>query len=185
MADEAPLSAGRLSEWLDGFTRLLDANGTSEVPCGSCTACCRSAQFVHIDADEADTLSRIPAALLFPAPGKPEGHKILPFDQDGRCPMLGNAGCRIYEHRPRTCRTYDCRVFAAADVVPEQPLIADRVRRWQFEVLDTDDRRAAERLRAGALVAEGPGGTRRALSIVLAARDGGRGTEDERQQHLG
>ena len=25
-------------------------------------------------------------------------------------------GCSIYDHRPRTCRTFDCRVFAAAGV---------------------------------------------------------------------
>ena len=28
--------------------------------------------------------------------------------------MLIDNQCSIYEHRPRTCRTYDCRVFAAA-----------------------------------------------------------------------
>jgi len=47
--------------------------------------------------------------------------------------------CSIYEHRLRTGRTYDCRVFAAADVDPvadgvEKSLIAQQVRRWQFTV---------------------------------------------------
>lgn len=129
-----------MSKWLADFTRALDSGGTSSVLCGSCTACCRSAQFVHVEPDEGETLARIPSALLFPAPGKPAGHMVLPFDQGGRCPMLGDAGCRMYHDRPRTCRTYDCRVFAAAGVVPEQPLIAERVRRWRFEILDDDDR---------------------------------------------
>lgn len=84
--------------------------------------------------------------------------------------MLGDAGCRIYDDRPRTCRTYDCRVFAAAGVVPEQPLIAERVRRWRFEILDEDDRWAAEQLTAAASASDEPASTRRALSVVLSAR---------------
>ena len=27
--------------------------------------------------------------------------------------MLVDGRCSIYEHRPRTCRTYDCRIFTA------------------------------------------------------------------------
>ena len=40
-------------------------------PCRAvtCTACCTSSQFVHIEPDETDTLAHIPAALRFPAPG--------------------------------------------------------------------------------------------------------------------
>ena len=63
----------------------------------------------------------------------PEGHLLLGFDEHGRCPMLVRGACSIYESRPRTCRTYDCRVFAAAGVTPdEQPDIAAQVRRWRF-----------------------------------------------------
>jgi hypothetical protein len=35
-----------------------------------------------------------------------------------------------YEFRPRACRVYDCRIFTAADSVPDEPgreLIAERV----------------------------------------------------------
>ena len=39
----------------------------------------------------------------------------------------------MYEHRPRTCRTYDCRVFPAAGLVADQPAVADRASRWTFE----------------------------------------------------
>jgi Fe-S-cluster containining protein len=73
---------------------------------------------------------------------------VMGYDGEGRCPMLGAAGCRIYEHRPRTCRAYDCRVYGATDVTPEQPLVAERVRDWSFT--DPPDRRtvvaAARRL---------------------------------------
>jgi len=114
----------------------LRAKTTADVPCGTCQACCTSGQFVHIEPDETDTLGRIPAELLFPAPGRPPGHVLLGYDADGRCPMLGEAGCTIYEHRPRTCRTYDCRVLAAAGVVPDEPgkeAIAARVVRWRWD----------------------------------------------------
>jgi hypothetical protein len=48
--------------------------------------------------------------------------------------MLVDGACSIYEDRPRTCRTYDCRIFTAAAVAPDaatQPAIAERVRSWR------------------------------------------------------
>jgi len=130
----------------------------ADVPCGDCTACCRSSQFVHVDPDEADTLAHVPAALRFPAPGLRRGHVVLGYDDQGRCPMLGSGGCTIYEHRPRACRTYDCRVFAAAGVDPDAPLIAERVRCWSFEYPADEDRAAHDAVRAAARsVAAAPG----------------------------
>jgi hypothetical protein len=50
--------------------------------------------------------------------------------------MLIDNRCSIYEHRPRTCRTYDCRVFAATGVALDDDLdkilVAERVARWRF-----------------------------------------------------
>ena len=112
------------------------------MPCGGCTACCTSSQFVHVEPDDADALAHIPPALLFPAPGRPDGHVLLGFDERGHCPMLVEDGCSIYEHRPRTCRTYDCRVFAATGIEPgaAQVAIARRARRWRFRAPDADAR---------------------------------------------
>ena len=139
----------RFSEWLDQF----DATSEAQVPCGACTACCTSSQFVHIEPDETETLAHVPAALRFPAPGLPKGHVVLPYDERGHCPMLVDGACSIYEHRPRTCRTYDCRVFAVTGVEPEgQPAIAVRVAQWRLEV---DDRARWERVRAD-VPADGP-----------------------------
>jgi Fe-S-cluster containining protein len=134
--DGAPLAAGSFAAWLAGMERALAGDADSEVPCDGCTACCEASQFVHIDPDETDALAAIPAELLFPAPGLPDGHVILGYDEHGRCPMLVDGGCSIYEHRPRTCRTYDCRVFPAAGVEPDpsQPAVARRARRWRFDV---------------------------------------------------
>jgi Fe-S-cluster containining protein len=133
-----PLPAGSFSAWFDEIVDALHTDGEMAVPCGTCRACCTSSQFVHIEPDEADTLAHVPAALRFPAPGLPAGHVVLGYDEHGRCPMLVDDVCSIYDHRPRTCRTYDCRVFAATgiDSGATQPAIAAQVRAWDFTVDD-------------------------------------------------
>ena len=151
--DEELLPAGEFSAWLDGMQRALSGDGESDVPCGACTACCTSSQFVHIGPDETDTLAHIPAELLFPAPRLPAGNVLLGYDERGHCPMLIDGACSIYEHRPRTCRTYDCRVFPAAGIEPDdrdQPLIARRARRWRFEHPAEVDRAEHDAVRAAA-----------------------------------
>jgi uncharacterized protein len=148
MTDE--LDAGPFASWLRQLQEALAGAGDSDVPCDGCTACCESSQFVHIEPDEVDTLAHVPRALLFPAPGLPAGHVVLGYDGDGRCPMLSEAVCTIYEHRPRACRVYDCRIFVATGVEVDQPKVASRVRRWRFAV-DADDEPILARLRAVAV----------------------------------
>lgn len=156
MTDAAPsgddLVAGDFGRWLTGLRGAIAGDGTSDVPCDGCTACCRSAQFVHIAPDEHDTLAHIPRPLLFPAPGLPRGHVVLGYDERGWCPMLTESGCSIYEHRPRACRVYDCRVFTATGITvgDDKPLIAERVRRWRFRVAAESDRARQRALRAAA-----------------------------------
>jgi len=97
--------------------------------------------------------------------------------------MLGESGCSIYEHRPRACRVYDCRVFAATGVEVDEPAksgIARRSRRWRFSFGSPDAEVRASAVRAAAAFldarpAELPGDgrplapTRRAvLAIELA-----------------
>ncbi len=126
---------------------------SSDVPCGDCTACCTASQFIHIGPLESAALAAIPSALLFPAPRMPEGHLLMGYDEHGRCPMLIDDACSIYASRPRTCRTYDCRVFPAADLEPDEPtkvLIAERVRRWRFEYPTASDRAQHDAVRAAA-----------------------------------
>lgn len=146
------LAAGEFSPWLAQLRAALRGEAESEVPCGGCTACCTSSQFVPIGPDETDTLALVPESLRFPAPGLPAGHVVLGCDDRGHCPMLVDGGCSIYEHRPRACRTYDCRVFAAAgvDVPEDKPLIAERVRRWRFAVPAPADRARLQAVRAAA-----------------------------------
>src|SRR5947207_512379 len=101
--------AGDAAAWVTA-TRAAIGNGESaDVPCDGCTACCTASQFVHVEPDEHDALAHIPPALLFPAPRRPAGHVVMGYDERGHCPMLVEGACSIYEHRPRACRTYDCR----------------------------------------------------------------------------
>lgn len=137
MNADDPLDAGDFTSWLHGMQATLRGDHAAEVPCNGCTACCTSALFIHIEPDEADTLAHIPPQLLFPAPRRPPGHMVLGHDERGHCPMLVDGACSIYEHRPRTCRTYDCRIFSATgldatDGDRRKAAIDERVSRWSF-----------------------------------------------------
>ena len=161
------LPAGDFSAWFGEFTAALRGERSADVPCGGCTACCASSQFVHVAPDETDTLAHIPGELLVPAPGMPEGHVVLGYDEQGRCPMLRDDGCSIYEHRPQACRTYDCRVFAATgvEVDDDKALLADRVRRWRFDHPTAVDVQLHESVRSAVRLvvqAERPAGDRNA-----------------------
>ena len=79
---------------------------------------------------------------------------VLGYDEHGRCPMLADNGCSIYEHRPVTCRTYDCRIFPASDVVLDDDakvLIADQAQRWRFDFPTQTDREQHDAVRAAAV----------------------------------
>ncbi|MDQ1509561.1 MAG: uncharacterized protein QOG50_1405 [Actinomycetota bacterium] len=152
MSGDPALPAGDFSAWMVEIQAAIRDEGDSDVPCDGCTACCRSSQFVHIGPDEIDALARIPAALLFPAPGRPHGHVVLGYDERGHCPMLVDDACSIYEDRPKACRTYDCRVFAAAglDAGADKVEITRRARRWEFSISDEGARIERDAVRAAA-----------------------------------
>ena len=153
MSELEDLPAGDFSVWMSQMLGAIRGERSSDVPCAGCTACCRSSQFVHIGPDEVDTLSHIPRELLFPAPGRPRGHVVMGYDQRGHCPMLVDDRCSIYEHRPTTCRTYDCRVFPAAGLEPtddDKADIATRARRWRFSFPTEADHDLHDAVRAAA-----------------------------------
>ena len=176
--EESSLPAGAFSSWMTQMGRALRGDQDADVPCGGCTACCTSSQFIHIAPEETDTLAHIPAALLFRAPRAPRGHVLLGYDEHGRCPMLIDNRCSIYEHRPRTCRTYDCRVFPAAGLAIEDDKVSIRrqARRWVFDEPTSSDRNQHDAVRAAAtflsehkdLLGDGPGGPSGTQLAVLA-----------------
>jgi uncharacterized protein len=135
---------GDFSDWLRATDDSLNFRSDGvDVPCGSCRGCCRSSLFIHIAPDEEETLRAIPRELLFDAPGYPEGHLLMGYTDQGHCPMLVDGNCSIYEHRPRTCRHYDCRALAATGMSAEehaQPEVAERVKQWVFTYRTEQDR---------------------------------------------
>lgn len=165
------IDAGDFGAWLDDVRAAIRGERDAVVPCGECTACCTSSQFVHIGPDETDTLAHLPPELLFPAPGLPPGHLLMGYDERGHCPMFVDGGCSVYKHRPRACRSYDCRVFAAADVEPGKPAIAARVTEWRFSYPTRADEAAHEAVRAASAQSEGAvNPTERAIRAVMTAR---------------
>jgi Fe-S-cluster containining protein len=171
---DAQLDAGEFTTWLTEMHGALRGETAADVPCNGCTACCTSSQFVHIEPDETDTLAHIPRELLFPAPRRPRGHVLLGYDERGHCPMLVDNQCSIYEHRPRTCRTYDCRVFTATGVEldeADKAQIADRVRRWQFRYATADAHEAQARLVEHARTIDAPTATERAVRAITTDYD--------------
>ena len=166
------LDAGEFGVWLEQTRGALKRERDADVPCDGCTACCTSSQFVHIEPDETDTVAHIPSELLFPAPRLPLGHFVLGYDERGHCPMLVDGACSIYDHRPRTCRTYDCRVFAAAGLEPDDDRkveITARVRRWRFSYASPADEQRHEHLRDVTAALDGEPGERAVRAITQAS----------------
>lgn len=142
MTELQDLPAGGFSSWLRHARSALLSKTGIDVACGECTACCSSSQFIHVKPGETSTLARIRKDILVPAPGFPKGHVLLGYDKNGYCPMMVEGKCSIYEHRPLTCRNYDCRVFTAAGTTPGEgkERITERVRRWKFSYPSERDR---------------------------------------------
>jgi hypothetical protein len=85
--------------------------------------------------------------------------------------MLVDGRCSIYEHRPRTCRTYDCRVFTATglDVGADDPTkdpIAQRSRQWQFTYPTDDDQRRQAAVHTAVRTARAPSVTQLAVAAI-------------------
>lgn len=134
------IPAGEFGEWLQAVQPAVSNDLESDVPCGDCNACCRASYFIHVTPQDVDAIAAIPAELLFSAPGAPAGYQLMGFNEQGQCPMLIEGRCSIYANRPSACRTYDCRVFAAADIDAggaEKADVNERVLRWQFSYADT------------------------------------------------
>ena len=147
------MHAGPFGAWLTAARASLRGEGRGlDVPCGDCVGCCTSSLFVHVRPEESATLAVIPARLLVRAPGRPRGHRLLGFAEDGSCPMFTARACSIYAQRPRTCRDYDCRVFAAAgiDAGDGKDAINERVAAWVFAYESEEARRAHDAIRAAA-----------------------------------
>ncbi len=146
-------AAGDFTQWLQG-TRATQGHGAdADVPCGTCNGCCKSFYFIHITPDDTQALSAIPQELLFAAPGLPDGHFVMGYNDQGHCPMLIDDRCSIYHDRPQTCRAYDCRIFSAADMAPgesDKVLVAERTQQWEFSFASGSSREQQRAVAAAA-----------------------------------
>jgi Fe-S-cluster containining protein len=81
-----------------------------DVPCGSCTLCCRGGEAIMLHPEDGDIPSLYQTNLVMhPLTGRPI--QILKQKPDGSCIYLSEAGCTIYNSRPTICRAFDCRLF--------------------------------------------------------------------------
>ena len=135
------LAAGNFSPWLAETRAAISGKGSANVPCGTCTACCRTHNIL-IAADETETLAHVASTLQIPASRMPHGDLLMMHEESGDCPMLVDERCSIYEHRPRMCRTYDCRVFPASGLAAgeDKPVIDEQAQRWSFSYPTSADR---------------------------------------------
>ncbi len=139
MTKPETIDAGDFKNWLEETQAALIARVPAKVPCGQCSACCKSHQFIFVDIEEHEAIAAIGESLLFPAPGK--SGFVMGFDANGHCPMFKDEHCTIYADRPHTCRTYDCRIFTASGVEPKtQTQIATQSKHWVFSYPQPRDR---------------------------------------------
>jgi hypothetical protein len=146
------IDAGRFSEWLAAMRAVLRGERDADVPCGDCVGCCISSYPIPLRPGDELARAEVPEQMLI---GRAEPGKdwLMGFRDDGSCPFLAERGsCSIYANRPQTCRDYDCRIYAAAGLLPdgERPVIASRVRAWRFDVESAEDSAAAAAVRRAA-----------------------------------
>lgn len=137
------LPAGALARWLEQYLQAqTQAEPAGEVPCADCNACCKASYFIAIAAEETETIARIPRVRLTVSTRSRERQWALDQSCSGSCPMLVDEACSIYEHRPRACRRFDCRVFAATSIAPgtgRRAAVNQQVWRWRFDYPSAGD----------------------------------------------
>jgi uncharacterized protein len=150
---EHDIPAGSFSSWLNCVRMAQITEEGVNVPCGECKACCTSSYFIHIRPDETQTLARIPKELLFAAPRLPKGNVLMGYDENGHCPMFKDNRCSIYDHRPLTCRNYDCRIFSATGLTAGDGKedIFKQARRWRFDFPSKEDHQQFSAVQAAAM----------------------------------
>lgn len=130
---------------------VLRGERDSDVPCGSCIGCCVSSYRIPLRPSDVVAREEVPEQWLLGA--TPPGEQwLMGFREDGSCPFMQERCCTIYADRPQTCRDYDCRIYAAAGLLPagERPLIYERVRDWEFRLESDQERRDAVAVRRAA-----------------------------------
>lgn len=121
---EKPVS---LTSWMHNTDKVLRRESPgSDVPCGSCTKCCKGwmiSLHAHENPDEYDT-DGVDSA----------GQPVLRRQENGNCVYLIDEKCTIYDRRPETCRMFDCRVYRIASGRPGHPVEQQGAEMWRQTV---------------------------------------------------
>lgn len=139
------IAAGPFGAWLGAMRAVLKGEQSADVPCGGCAGCCVSSYPIPLRSTDRVALERVPARYLRMPADSAGGLARMGFRDDGSCPLLCASGCSIYSDRPQTCRDYDCRIYAAAGLLPdgERPVIRSRVQAWRFAMPTAVEQAAA------------------------------------------
>lgn len=80
------------------------------VPCGGCTACCRTGGFIFLYPDKGDNEDIYQTErAIDPIAGRET--RRLKQKPDSSCIYLGDKGCTIINSAPHVCRVFDCRTY--------------------------------------------------------------------------
>lgn len=151
--------AGEFKAWLQDICSAFSTKRGTSVPCGDCRACCRSGYFIPVHHHEWSTRAAIPERLLIRPPLTTSGahYELISTTRGGHCALHRGGACSIYRQRPQACRDYDCRVFAAAGLLPGQREVDRQVALWRFHYTDEESRRLHTAVQSAArFVAETP-----------------------------
>lgn len=97
-------------QWVDQTIQVQkDERASNDVACKSCTQCCYWPR-VDVDPEQEEPEHLRHLTIIQGAKGW-----YIPKRADGGCIHLGPKGCTVYEHRPRACRKFDCRIFGLID----------------------------------------------------------------------
>ncbi len=109
-----------LTHWRS-LRRALEA-GEVAVPCGDCSACCRSGVPIFED----------------------DGSEV-PKRADGACIHLDDAGwCERHDSRPEHCRLFTCTLMSIARVVTDNEGMNRALARREWNLSSPDDREFQE-----------------------------------------
>lgn len=149
--DAGHVDAGPFGPWLAAMREVLRGQRDADVPCGDCIGCCISSYPIPLRPGDVRARAEVPEQYLLGQSAQGE-RWLMGFREDGSCPFMGAGGCGIYADRPQTCRDYDCRIYAAAGLVPDgnRQVIERRVREWRFTFNADAERADAAALRRAA-----------------------------------
>lgn len=101
---------GRVAHSINiNLTAITTDEPISDVPCGSCHACCLLLS-PYLSPEEIAS-GKYPISIIQPeVPENGEGPTVVMFrNQSGGCSQFVDGKCGIYNDRPMACRQYDCR----------------------------------------------------------------------------